>query len=292
MQDIEGLLQDYRRDIDRYLEELLEDQQIYSELKEAMTYSLLSGGKRIRPILTLLTCQLLEGNEGAARRVGAALEFIHTYSLIHDDLPAMDDDDFRRGQRSNHLVFGEGMAILAGDALLTQAFQLLVEVDLPAEKRCRLVNLIAESAGIQGMVAGQAMDLRAENRKIELEELQQIHQKKTGALFRAAILSGVLCSDYSREEWQALETYAEKLGLTFQIVDDLLDVVGNSLELGKEVGQDLRRGKATYPALLGLEESRRRAEKAASQARESLAIFAERAGSLRELVDFVLERSS
>ncbi len=292
MQGIEGLLQDYRRDIDRYLEELLEAQQIYSELKEAMSYSLLSRGKRIRPILTLLTCQLLDGNQGAARRAGAALEFIHTYSLIHDDLPAMDDDNFRRGQRSNHLVFGEGMAILAGDALLTQAFQLLVEVDLPAEKRCRLVNLIAESAGIQGMVAGQAMDLRAENREVELEELQQIHRKKTGALFRAAILSGALCSDYSQEEWQALETYAEKLGLTFQIVDDLLDVVGDSIELGKEVGQDIRRGKATYPALFGLEESRRRAEKAASQARGSLDIFAERAGSLRELVDFVLERSS
>jgi len=292
MKSIESLLEDYRRDFDCYLEELMKAQQILPELKEAMSYSLLSGGKRIRPILTLLTCQLLEGDTGAARRVGAALEFIHTYSLIHDDLPAMDDDDFRRGQYSNHLVFGEGMAILAGDALLTQAFQLLVEIELPAEKRCRLINLIAESAGVQGMLAGQAMDLEAENKEVDLEELQLIHRSKTGALFRAAILSGALCADCNEQEWQALEIYADKLGLTFQIVDDLLDIIGDSSELGKEVGQDHRRGKATYPALLGLEESRRRAEKAAAQARKSLDIFADRAESLRELVDFVLERSS
>ncbi len=292
MQGIENLLDNYRRDFDRYLEELMAAQKIQPGLKKAMSYSLLSGGKRIRPILTLLTCQLLEGNTGAARRVGAALEFIHTYSLIHDDLPAMDDDDFRRGQYSNHLVFGEGMAILAGDALLTQAFQLLLEVELPAERRCRLIGLIVESAGVQGMLAGQVMDLEAENREIDLEELQLIHRNKTGALFQAAILSGALCAECNEQEWQALKNYADKLGLTFQIVDDLLDVIGDSSKLGKEVGQDLKRGKATYPALLGLKESRQRAERAAAQARKSLDIFADRAESLRELVDFVLERSS
>lgn len=277
-------------DFDQYLQKLLQELPINSELQEAISYSLLAGGKRIRPILTVLTCKLLQGDKRAARRFGAALEFIHTYSLIHDDLPCMDDDDLRRGKKSNHLVFGEGMAVLAGDALQTLAFKITASIDISAKKRCQLTELLADAAGPDGMVAGQALDLAAENRELSLQELKKLHAAKTGELFRASILGGAICSECSPKEWKALEKYARKLGLTFQIVDDILDVVGDKETLGKEVGQDQKSEKSTYPAILGLEESREQAQKAANEAREALAIFSEKADFLRQLVDFVLER--
>ena len=278
-------------DFDQYLQKLLQELPINSELQEAISYSLLAGGKRIRPILTVLTCKLLQGDKRAARRFGAALEFIHTYSLIHDDLPCMDDDDIRRGQKSNHLVFGEGMAVLAGDALQTLAFKLTASINIAAEKRCQLTELLADAAGPEGMVAGQVMDLAAEEKDLSIEELREIHAAKTGELFRASILGGALCSECSQREWEALERYARHIGLTFQIVDDILDVVGDEETLGKEVGQDREKEKSTYPSILGLEESRKQAREAALAAKKSLAVFSgEAADLLHQLADFVLER--
>ncbi len=291
MERFATMLTEYRQNVDYYLENLMAESDMLPDLKKAISYSLLSGGKRIRPILTLLTCELVEGQKEAAQKVGAALEFIHTYSLIHDDLPAMDDDEFRRGQKTNHLVFGEGLAILAGDALLTEAFTLLTGVNLSGEKRCQLIKLISTAAGPAGMVGGQVLDLQAEGKNIDLNQLKKIHQKKTGELFKAAILGGALCGQPQREEWQALEKYATNLGLTFQIVDDILDVTGDSEKLGKEVGQDEKRGKNTYPSLLGLAEAQDRAEEVARKARESLKIFGENAADLSNLVTFVLKRS-
>ncbi len=277
-------------EFDHYLQDLLQDLPMNNDLQEAISYSLLAGGKRIRPILTVMTCNLLEGDKRAARKFGAALEFIHTYSLIHDDLPCMDDDDLRRGKKASHLVFGEGMAVLAGDALQSLAFKVTASIDISPARRCQLTELLADAAGPQGMVAGQVMDLAAENKQLKLKELKKIHAAKTGALFRASILGGVLCSEYTEKEWEALDKFARKLGLTFQIVDDILDVVGDEENLGKKVGQDQAREKSTYPAILGLEEARAQAKKAASEAKKSLHMFGENAGKLCQLVNFVLDR--
>lgn len=290
MVDIKNVLKEEARDIDNLLNELFKNKKIVPALQESMEYSLLSGGKRVRPILTLLTARLLKGDERAAQLAGAALELIHTYSLIHDDLPAMDDDDLRRGKPANHLVYGEGMAILAGDGLLTYAFKILTELDLDSVKRCKLVKLLAESAGPNGMVAGQVLDLQAENEQVDLEGLKKIHRAKTGALFKAAVLAGVYCSEYTRKELEVLEIYAEQLGLTFQITDDILDVTGNTELLGKEVGKDHERGKSTYPALIGLEESKKEAEIAVNKGLEALEVFNEDADILRNLLKFILER--
>ncbi len=290
MVDIKKLLKEEAKDVDSLLKELFKNEKIVPALQESMEYSLLSGGKRVRPILTILTARLLKGDKRAARLAGAALELIHTYSLIHDDLPAMDDDDLRRGKPTNHLVYGEGMAILAGDGLLTYAFKILAELNLDAVRRCRLVKLMADSAGPNGMVAGQALDLQAEDEAVDLNRLKKIHRAKTGALFKAAVLAGVYCSDYTDEELSALEIYAEQLGLTFQITDDILDVTGKTEILGKEVGKDLERGKSTYPGLIGLEESKKEAEKSVNKGLKSLEVFNDEADILRDLLKFILER--
>ena len=290
MVEIKSILEDEAKKVETLLENIFKNEEIVPALKESMEYSLLSGGKRVRPVLTLLTAKLLEGDERAASLSGAALELIHTYSLIHDDLPAMDDDDLRRGKPANHLVYGEGMAILAGDGLLTYAFKILAKLNLEPDRRCKLIELMADSAGPNGMVAGQVLDLQAEEEPVDLTGLKKIHRAKTGALFKAAVLAGVYCSDYTEEELNALEIYAEKLGLTFQITDDILDVIGNTKTLGKEVGKDLERGKSTYPGLIGLEKSKKEAEKAVNEGLEALNVFNDKADVLRDLLKFILER--
>ena len=285
-------LQKYINDVDKDMKALFEDKELYlsETLLESIKYSLFSGGKRLRPILSRAVAEMLDGDPASARMAGAAIEMIHTYSLIHDDLPSMDNDDYRRGKLTNHRVFGSGMAILAGDGLLTYAFYVLSRLPLPAEKVVKIVELISASAGIQGMVGGQALDLGAENREIGLEEMKKIHRAKTGALFRASILSGAYCSELSEEEFLALDRFAEKLGLTFQIVDDILDVVGDEEKLGKETGSDAKSNKATYPSLLGLEAAKEEAERNAREAKEELKVFGEKASFLIELMDFIVVR--
>lgn len=268
----------------------LKEKEIAENLSEAMKYTLFSGGKRIRPVLTLLTAELLSGDYDAALQSGSALEMIHTYSLIHDDLPAMDDDKLRRGKKTNHLVFGEAEAILAGDALLTYAFEVLSEVDIEAEKKVKIIKLAAENAGFAGMVGGQVLDIESEKKELSLDEMQQVHRGKTGALIKASVLSGVYCSIYSEEEKAALEEYAEKIGVLFQIVDDLLDVTGDSEKMGKTVGRDQELEKSTYPKILGVDGAKKAAEDYAEKAKASLAIFGEQAENLKELVDYILRR--
>lgn len=247
--------------VEEYLTSCLRNRDIPDSLLAAMEYSLLGGGKRLRPVLTLSWCGMLGNNAEAAMPFAASLECIHTYSLIHDDLPAMDDDDLRRGRPSNHKQFGEAEAILAGDALLTEAFTLMTESALDhgisAKATLRAVNVLARAAGAAGMVGGQSMDmaLTGQAGQVPLESFQHMHAMKTGALITAACHCGAILSGAGESHELAAETYGRAVGVAFQIVDDVLDVVGDEKTLGKPVGSDEEAGKSTYPSLVGLERS-------------------------------------
>jgi geranylgeranyl diphosphate synthase type II len=283
-----------RRQVDEALERWLPQQEDHPPvIHEAMRYSVFAGGKRLRPILALLACEAVGGNAEDAMPAAAALEMIHTYSLIHDDLPAMDDDDYRRGRKTCHRVYGEAIAILAGDALLTHAFRVLADPGptrvLP-EWRLQAIAEIAEAAGSSGMVGGQAMDILAEGREIDRPTLLYLHTHKTGALIRASVRVGAIAGGAGAEQLQALTRYSELVGLAFQIVDDILDIEGSSAEMGKTAGSDLRRKKATYPAVMGLEESRRDAARLLEEAKDALRPLGEKGAILTALADFVGKR--
>ncbi len=254
-------------------------------LVEAMRYSLMAGGKRLRPALALGACELLYGEDKPAMPAACALEMIHTYSLIHDDLPAMDNDDLRRGNPTAHKQFDEATAILAGDALLTLAFQTLA-----AAGDSVMVCELAAAAGAAGMVGGQFLDMRAEGQVATVTALEAIHARKTGALITVSVRLGALFGGASEEALRELTRYGRQLGLLFQITDDILDVVGDSAALGKSVGKDLRSDKATYPAVVGLDAARDMARTAAVAAHDALSTFGERAIFLRELPQLILER--
>lgn len=264
------------------------------EIHEAVRYSIFAGGKRLRPILVLAAAEAAGGQAEQALGAAAAFEMIHTYSLIHDDLPAMDDDDFRRGRPTCHKVYGEAMAILAGDALLTQAFILLsAEPETPDSDpvaRLRVIHEIAEAAGSKGMVGGQVVDMLHEDREVDLQTLQYLHAHKTGALIRGCLRVGGILASAGPEQLDALTQYGERIGLAFQIVDDILDLEGNLEALGKQAGSDLRKKKATFPALLGIEESRRWAYRLVTEAQQGLVIFGDRGAELGAIADFVVMR--
>ncbi|MDT2596817.1 polyprenyl synthetase family protein [Enterococcus dongliensis] len=229
----------------------------HEELKKSMLYSIEAGGKRLRPLIILATVKAFQKElTTPVYQTAGALEMIHTYSLIHDDLPAMDDDDLRRGKLTNHKVFGDALAILAGDGLLTGAFQLLSETTLSPSETVLLIQLLAKAAGIGGMVAGQAGDMAAEKNQIPLKDLQAIHHRKTGALLTYAFVAGGILANQTEYVAELLETLGGHIGLAFQIRDDLLDIVGTTEELGKQIGQDEKSEKSTYPSLLGLEGAR------------------------------------
>ncbi len=291
MPGIEKILTAKAEKINQTLTQIMNiNNMVSNTLFKAMKYSLFSGGKRIRPILTILVAEMVKGNLKVARKVGAVIELIHTYSLIHDDLPSMDNDDYRRGKLSNHKVYGPGIAILAGDGLLTYAFNILSRLDLPSKKLIKIIEVISNGAGVNGMVGGQVLDLEAERKKLNLEELKKIHSNKTGALFKSSILAGAYCGQVLESEIEALIDYARYLGLTFQITDDILDVTGDKEKLGKETGSDEVGNKTTYISLLGLEQARVEAQKMAVEARKSLDIFGERAAVLKQIPDYILER--
>ena len=257
-------------------------------LEKAMEYSLMAGGKRLRPVLLMAAADAV-GKDGAAfLTTGCAIEMIHTYSLIHDDLPAMDNDDYRRGKPTNHKVFGDGIAVLAGDALLTLAFEVMLRQEGAAPET--LVSEMSRAAGPYGMVGGQVLDLEGEGRRLDLAALRKIHMGKTGALFCAAIRSGAILAGAKEEELAALTLYAERFGLAFQITDDILDVTGDEAAIGKPVGSDVRNEKATYVTLTSLEEAKKLAEDAVDEAVAALDIFGERAAFLRDLALFLLGR--
>jgi geranylgeranyl diphosphate synthase type II len=263
---------------------------------QAVRYSLFAGGKRLRPILCLAAAEAIGGEADALLPVACSLELIHTYSLIHDDLPAMDDDDYRRGRLTSHKVFGEGIAILAGDALLTEAFRLLARRELmpgiAPELLLEVTGEIAEAAGLSGMIGGQVLDIRSEGEPVDIETLQRIHRMKTGALISVSIRAGAILAGASEPELTSLSDYGRQIGLAFQIADDILNVEGNRALLGKETGSDAARGKVTFPALLGIEESRSRAEKLVLGALAALSSFDDRAEPLREIARYVLSRNS
>ena len=262
-------------------------------IHRAMRYSLFAGGKRIRPILCLEAACTVSAGEGGAFTAACALEFIHTYSLIHDDLPALDNDDYRRGKLTCHKVFGEAMAILAGDALLTLAFEVLAGMELPAERRARAAAELATAAGtVGGMIAGQVADLEGEGQAPTAPLLESIHRAKTGALLRASLRLGAICAGANPLEYDALSCYGEHIGLAFQIVDDILDVEESSEALGKTAGKDARQQKITFPAVYGVEESRRMAEAECCLAHDTLAPFGARAQRLHELADLIVHRKS
>ena len=245
----------------------------YAGLMEAMEYSLLAGGKRIRPVLVLEVCRMCGGQVEQALDFACGVEMVHTYSLIHDDLPAMDDDDLRPGRPTNHKVYGEATAILAGDGLLTEAFSALAGAKLPPERIARAVACLAHEAGALGMVGGQTLDMAGEGRALTRGELEEVQSLKTGALIAAAARLGCIAAGGTEEQERAVEQYARCLGRAFQIQDDILDVTSTDGELGKPVGSDLAREKATFVSVLGLEESRRLVRELSDQAKEALASF-------------------
>lgn len=269
----------------------------FAEHIKAMRYSLEAGGKRVRPILCLAAAGAIAGDTKSEDilPIACALECIHTYSLIHDDLPAMDNDDLRRGKATNHILFGEAAAILAGDGLLTWAFDLLGDQqrgNLSANKRLRITHIIARAAGSYGMVGGQALDIASENTTFPFSTLQTIHRSKTGALITASVLAGAVGAGASKEQLTALEQYGNQIGLAFQIVDDLLNATATTEQLGKAAGSDEALGKATYPAYFGIEETRNKAKAAIEEAKDSLSLFDDKARPLRLLADYIYTRSN
>ncbi len=254
-------------------------------LREAMRYSLFAGGKRLRPALALGAAELVCGDDRVALPPACALEMIHTYSLIHDDLPAMDNDDLRRGKPTSHKVFGEAAAILAGDALLTMAFDVAADCG-----DVRVVREIAQAAGAGGMVGGQLVDLQSEDRQLGVEELRALHAMKTGALIRVSVRVGAMVAGATDAQLHALTVYGESIGLAFQIADDILDVVGDEAAIGKPVGSDVANQKSTYPAAVGIDGARALAANAATQAVDALAGFGREADVFRSLARYIVER--
>ena len=261
-------------------------------LRDAMRYSLLAGGKRLRPILCLAACELVGGSSELAMPTAVALEMIHTMSLIHDDLPAMDNDDLRRGRPTNHKVYGDAMAILAGDAMLSRAFEMVAvrSANVPADRLLRVVGELALVSGAPGLVGGQVVDLESEGQAVDLETLEYIHLHKTAALLRACVVTGALIGGASDDQLQAMRTYANGIGLAFQIIDDILDVTASSEVLGKTAGKDLLADKTTYPKLLGLEASREKALQLVRESKAALEPWRNNAAPLLALADYVASR--
>jgi geranylgeranyl diphosphate synthase type II len=295
--DIRTYLDEQRRRVEDCLAVLmLEPTGVFVQHVEAMRYSLFAGGKRIRPVLCLAAAEAVDSGDQIRQRtlpVACALECIHTYSLIHDDLPAMDNDDLRRGKPTNHTVFGEAAAILAGDGLLTFAFDLLsgaASAAIPDPARIRIIGTIARAAGPLGMVGGQSLDMIHEGQQVSYEELRRIHRSKTGALITASVACGAIVAGGGEEQEAALQTYGDHIGLAFQIVDDLLDVEATTAELGKSAGSDAKADKVTYPSLFGIQTSRTMAQEAAQAAVAALAPLNRQADPLRALARYIVDR--
>ncbi len=281
--------------IDAALERLLPSESTYPEsIHRAMRHSVFAGGKRIRPVLCMEAARAIKGAlPDGVEELGCALEMLHTYSLVHDDLPALDNDDLRRGKPTCHKVFGEATAILAGDALQTYAYEVLAKLRCPAEARVRIIEEIARGTGtVDGMIGGQVVDLESEHVKPDAQTLEYIHRAKTGALITASVVSGGIYAGGSLAEVQRLRDYARGIGLAFQIVDDVLDITQTSAQLGKTAGKDSASEKITYPALFGIEESLQRADSLVTAACTSLDSFGPRAATLKELAYFLVQRKN
>ena len=282
---VENLLQEYMPKEEGYQETIM----------KAMNYSLKAGGKRLRPILTLESCKIVGGKEEDAIPFAMAIEMIHTYSLIHDDLPALDNDDLRRGKPTNHKVFGEGMATLAGDALLNYAYEVMLSSSINKEnphKYLRAIYERATHAGIYGMIGGQVVDVESENKVIEKEKLDFIHLNKTAAMIVGCMRAGAIIGDATEEELKKITKYGRNIGLSFQVVDDILDITGDEEKLGKPIGSDIENHKSTYPSLLGLEKSRQIARQLIEEGKSSIEGLSSEVDFLNQLGDYIISRDS
>ena len=294
--DVQAILQNGVDLTDHVLERLLPPEtQVPTSIHRAMRHSVFAGGKRLRPVLCMEAAKMISRNGGLPEGVGelaSALEMLHTYSLIHDDLPALDNDDLRRGKPTCHVVFGEATAILAGDALQTQAYEVLAKLKCPAAATVEIVRLVAQATGtVDGMIGGQVLDLEAEHHKPTAEMVDAIHRAKTGALIRVSIVSGGIYSGASTDEVCRLSEFGRKAGLAFQIVDDVLDVTQDSAQLGKTAGKDLTSDKATWPAVFGVERSRQDASALIASAFDQLSPFGERADGIKAVARYLVERT-
>lgn len=294
---IEHYLKEKRSLVEGALQDCMpEPSGLAGEVVKSMRYSLFAGGKRIRPILCIAGAEAVGGSADDVLPVACAIELIHSYSLIHDDLPAMDNDDFRRGKPTNHKVFGEAVAILAGDGLLTLAFNLMARFGLEKQGAgaplLRVIDLIASAAGCKGMVGGQVVDITCEGRDPDPAVVEYIHRHKTGALIAASVTSGTILAQGTDEEVRAINRYGQEIGLAFQIADDILNVEGSKRTLGKGTGSDQQRGKITYPAAFGIVESKRIQKQLIDQAVGFLESFDDRADPLRGLAQYIIKRSA
>ncbi|EGT4599707.1 polyprenyl synthetase family protein [Clostridioides difficile] len=280
--------------VEKVLKEYMPKEEGYQKtVIEAMNYSLSAGGKRLRPILTLEACKIVGGNEDEAIPFAIAIEMIHTYSLIHDDLPALDNDDLRRGRPTNHKVYGEAMGILAGDALLNYAFEVMLAGSINKEnpeKYLNAINEIAKGAGIYGMIGGQVVDVESENKQIEKEKLDYIHMNKTAAMMVGCMRAGATIGGANFEQMEEITKYAKNIGLSFQIVDDILDIVGDEAKLGKKVGSDIENHKSTYPSLLGLDKSKEIAHNLIDEAKKSIEKLSDDVDFLKGLAEYIIDR--
>ncbi len=294
MFDLNTYFASKKQQINAALSEILEDSSISSRIAEAMKYSLMVGGKRIRPILCLAAAEAVGGKADDALRAACSLEMIHTYSLIHDDLPAMDNDDRRRGKPTCHIAFDEATAIFAGDALLTLAFQILSSTEITEEHLAsqwlRVIYTIALAAGYKGMLEGQMRDMAAEGASLNLNDLNDIYSFKTGVLIKASVCSGAILGKGSSKQIEQLGIYSKNIGLAYQIIDDILNVEGNSAVTGKAVGTDNIRQKSTYPSIMGIDKSKEIAQKLVNNALQSLDYFDDRSDPLRAIARYIIER--
>ncbi len=292
--DFNQFTQACRARVDSALDRYLPQGNDPTQLRAAMRYSLFNGGKRVRPILAYSAALAIKPETDLALidPIAAALECLHSYSLVHDDLPAMDDDDLRRGKPTCHIAFNEATAILAGDGLQTLAFDLLTQADLPSQTQIQLVRQLALGSGVVGMVLGQAIDLAAVDHQLDLDQLETMHRHKTGALIRAAVAMGAISAGADKDQLAALDKYAAAIGLAFQVQDDILDVTGDTATLGKQQGADIARNKPTYVSLLGLDAAKAKATELHRQALDALDSFGANAMQLRQLAGYIVERSS
>nr|WP_273543560.1 farnesyl diphosphate synthase [Bacillus halotolerans] len=282
-----------KKTVEKQLFVYTENLNIPDSLKKSMLYSLEAGGKRLRPLIVLAVLNAYGKSEKDGIPVGCAVEMIHTYSLIHDDLPCMDDDDLRRGKPTNHKVFGEATAVLAGDGLLTESFKLItshVSDEVSAEKRLRLVNELISAAGTEGMVGGQIADMEAENRQVTLEELESIHERKTAKLLGFGVIAGAILADAPEEEIETLRVFSSHIGIGFQIRDDILDLEGSEEKIGKRVGSDTTNDKSTYPSLLSLEGAKKKLDSHIKEAKRLIDGLSLQKDLLYELCDLIAAR--
>ena len=293
--DFKSVLKDKKTYVESNLQSYIPDMNAYQRtLFESMKYSLDAGGKRLRPILLMESAALFNSDIEDTIPYACAMEMIHTYSLIHDDLPAMDDDDLRRGKPTNHKVFGEGIAVLAGDGLLNYSFEIMLDHALKNEKNSykyvKAMNEIAKAAGVKGMIAGQIVDLESENKKIDKDTLDFIHMNKTSAMIIGSMRAGAIIGGANDSELENITNYAKNIGLAFQVVDDILDIVGDEKKLGKDVGSDLENNKSTYPSLFGIDKSRDIAKNLINDAKKYISEFDEKNEFLNCLADYIIDR--